>query len=71
MTTTVTRQGDTWDILSKRLYGDEHYMGKLIQANYQHRKTVLFPYGIVLNVPDIDTDSSAISKNLPPWKQPS
>ena len=69
MTTTVTRQGDTWDILSKRLYGDEHYMDQLIAANLQHRKTVLFPYGVTVNVPDIDTASSAISKNLPPWKR--
>lgn len=69
METTVTQQGDTWDILSKRLYGDEHFMEKLIQANYKHRKTVLFSYGVVINVPAIDVANSAISKNLPPWKR--
>lgn len=53
MATTTTRQGDTWDILSKRLYGNEHYMEKLIEANLEHRKTVVFSYGTVINVPDI------------------
>ena len=70
MTTTVTRQGDTWDILSKRLFGDEHYMEALIAANIKHRKTVLFSYGVVLNIPDIDTASDAVSDSLPPWKRP-
>lgn len=41
-TTYVTRQGDAWDVISKRLYGDERFMDELIRANIEHRKTVLF-----------------------------
>ena len=69
MSTVTTRQGDTWDILSKRLYGDEHYMDVLINANIEHRKTVIFPYGVVLTVPEVDTSAADLVTGLPPWKQ--
>lgn len=69
MKTVTTIQGDTWDILAYRLYGNERLMHILINANIQHRKTVLFPAGIVLNVPEIDTTSAEYEQNLPPWKR--
>lgn len=69
MKTVTTIQGDTWDILAYRLYGNEHLMHVLINANIQHRKIVLFPAGIVLNVPEIDTTSAEYESNLPPWKR--
>ena len=68
-TTYVTRQGDAWDVISKRLYGDERFMDELIRANIEHRKTVLFSYGVRLTVPEIDTKSPAYAANLPPWKR--
>lgn len=68
-TTYRTRQGDTWDVISKRLYGDEHYFDVLISANIEHRKIVVFPYGIVLTVPDINTESTEYEAGLPPWKR--
>lgn len=67
--TTTTIQGDTFDILAKRLFDDETQMSALIAANIEHRKVVIFPAGIVLNVPEIDTDTITISDNLPPWKK--
>lgn len=68
-TTYVTRQGDAWDVISKRLYGDERFMDELIRANIEHRKTVLFSYGVRLTVPEIDTKLPAYAANLPPWKR--
>ena len=70
MTTVTTRQGDTWDILSKRLYGDELFMSALINANISHRKTVIFPAGVILNAPDIDMSAAEYNRNLPPWAIP-
>ena len=67
-TTYITRQGDAWDTIAKRLYGDERYMDKLVRANIEHRKTVLFSYGVKLTVPDVSTVTSA-SDSLPPWKR--
>ena len=69
MKTYKTVSQDTWDIISKRCYGSEMYMDRLLRANIQHRKTVFFPAGVVLNVPDIDTTSVEYEANLPPWKR--
>nr|DAL77730.1 MAG TPA: tail protein [Bacteriophage sp.] len=67
--TYTTVAHDTWDIIAKRVYGSEALMDQLIRANLQHRKTVFFSAGVVLNVPDIDTDSMEFAENLPPWKR--
>lgn len=69
MATTQTKMGETWDMISKRVYGDEHFIDVLINANFEHRNTVLFPYGVILTVPEIDTTSTDYNKNLPPWKR--
>ena len=69
MATYTTQQGDTWDAISKRVFGDEHYMDALIKANIDHRKTVIFPHGVALTVPEIDTDSAEFEASLPPWKR--
>ncbi len=45
MTVYKTAQFDTWDTISKRFYGDEHYFDVLIKANIKHRKIVVFPDG--------------------------
>lgn len=69
MTTYTTKQGDTWDIISNNQYGDELFMDVLIKENIDHRKTVLFPAGVVLTIPDIDTSSVDYKANLPIWKR--
>ena len=67
--TIKTIQGDTWDMLSKRAYGDEVYMHVLINANIAHRKTVIFPADVVLSVPDIDTSVAVYDESMPIWKR--
>lgn len=69
MGTYTTKSQDTWDIISKTVYGSELFMDRLIAANLDHRKVVFFSDGVVLNVPEIDTTSSGFEKNLPPWKR--
>ena len=64
-----TQSQDTWDVISKKLYGSELYMDRLIAANLDHRKVVFFSDGVTLNVPDIASASGAFEKNLPPWKR--
>lgn len=66
MRTYTTIQGDMWDIISYRVYGTEMYIDKLIKANPEHVKTVIFDAGIKLNVPDVEIPSS---DTLPPWKR--
>ena len=61
-----TVQGDTWDILALKLYGDEKLMDVLIKANFNERHRVVFPSNVILNVPEVETKSST-SENLPSW----
>lgn len=67
MTTTYTTvQGDMWDIIAKKRYGDEKQMHRLIEANPLHRDTVFFSAGARLSVPAVGVNE--ISRTLPPWK---
>ncbi len=69
MKTIKTKQGDTWDILAKRCYGNERFMDVLIKANSAYQEVLLFSAGVILEVPTIDTSSKALEMNLPPWKR--
>lgn len=62
-----TIQGDTWDILSLRAYGSTAFMDKLIQANPEKRRITIFPAGVEIEVPKVDTTQTAAG--LPPWKR--
>jgi len=62
----TTIQGDMWDMISYKVYGTEIYADKLIEANPEHLKTVIFDAGIKLRIPDIEIPSP---ETLPPWKR--
>ena len=64
----TTQQGDTWDIIAKRQYGSELLMNKLIEANPDYRKVVIFPAGIKLETPLVE-ESINDDYSLPPWKR--
>lgn len=66
----TTIQGDTWDIISLKNYNDEHFVGELIEQNWQHRDVVFFSAGVKLTIPDITTEQLD-SQNLPPWRRSS
>jgi phage tail protein X len=61
-----TEQGQTWDIIAFKVYGDEKQMTTLIEANQQHRNVVFFSANVILNVPTINTTRTA---PLPPWRR--
>lgn len=63
----TTTQGDVWDLISYRVYGDEGFIAQLIAANPEHRHSVVMPSGIDLVIPDVPEESPATS--LPPWKK--
>ena len=64
--TYITIQGDTWDVISFKVYGNEQHMDVLIQANSQHIQTVIFPANVSLTVPTLDIP---VTTQLPPWKR--
>ena len=66
MRTYRTVQGDTWDIIAYKMYGNELQMSLLIEANPQHREIVIFPANVIMNVPDV---TAAVTTVLPPWRR--
>lgn len=64
----TTVSGDTWDIISFKNYGDEHFVSELIDQNWQHRNTFTFKAGVQINLPQITTQQQQ-SANLPPWSR--
>lgn len=63
----ITTQGDTWDIIAYRVYGRENLAHKIIQANFDLRKIVLFPAGVKVVCPVLDL--TEYNDNLPIWKR--
>lgn len=63
----TTISGDTWDIIAKKVYGDEHFMHLLIQENFKHRAVAIFSAGIVLGVPDLPVRID--DADVPPWRR--
>lgn len=61
-----TIQGDTWDGIAVKVYGDEKYMNELLEANQAYREIIIFPANVGLSLPDIQTQTTTI---LPPWKK--
>ena len=61
-----TSQGDTWDMISYRAYGNEKYVDKLIQANLFYKEVVIFPANVKLTIPEI---SISYQSTLPLWKR--
>lgn len=62
-----TVQGDTWDKIAYREYpglGGEKLMMMLIESNEGYADYVIFPAGIILNIPEAEIP---IVETLPPW----
>lgn len=67
MTSYTTIQGDMWDFIAYKVYGNERYINLLLEANQKHRNTAIFSAGVVLACPDIPADS--LPEFLPPWRR--
>lgn len=61
-----TIQGDTWDGIAHKLYGSSLQLVRLMEANPEHMRTVIFGAGVVLQVPELPEQSAA---GLPPWRR--
>jgi phage tail protein X len=62
----MTIQGDMWDGIAKKIYGDETYMNALLEANPAYLSIVVFSSGLELNVPEITIPKTT---HTPPWKE--
>lgn len=64
--TYTTIQGDTWDLISFKLFISEKYMRYLIEANWDHADVLVFSSGIVLTVPELPEEPD---EDLPFWRE--
>ncbi|UQZ90699.1 phage tail protein [Deltaproteobacteria bacterium Smac51] len=62
----VTVQGDAWDAVAYRLWGNERLFMELIKANPDYMDTVIFPAGVELVIPSRPED--LVKMELPPWR---
>lgn len=62
----ITRPGDRWDIIAKRVYGDPFLGPVIMAANPSVSLEAELPAGITLAIP-IRTDP-VTGEDLPPWK---
>ena len=63
----VTIQGDTWDGIAFRLWGEERHMNRLMAANPDHADVLIFPAGLRLGVPEAPPPATLKTSELPPW----
>lgn len=64
----TTKQGDTFDIIAKKFYGNEKYIKELILANEDYVNILIFPSGTILNIPEIEINTSETINNDLPWR---
>lgn len=61
-----TIQGDTFDGIAFKLWGQERLAHQLMQANAEHMDVVFFPAGVTLRVPT-GIHKAERTFTLPPW----
>jgi len=69
MNTVTTVQGDTWDTIAWRVYGNVLRTQELMEAreNIRLLDVEVFPAGTVVAVPEVETPSA--TDGLPPWRR--
>ncbi|ACI98545.1 tail protein X [Rhodospirillum centenum] len=65
----ITQEGERWDAISWRYYGDPHRYEEIIKANPEVPIARVLPSGLVLRIPLIEVDQLVPADDLPPWKR--
>ena len=65
----VATEGERWDTLAHRYYGDPFAYERLIDANPHVPIRPFIAAGTLLAIPLIEPTTAAASEDLPPWKQ--
>jgi len=66
MNTYITVQGDTWDLISYKVFGTSKHIGLLMENNYDLLDTFIFGAGIEIMVPELTEDQT---DDLPEWRK--
>lgn len=62
-----TIQGDTWDMIAKKVYGDEKYLDYLMAHNFSLLDYFVFPAGVTVNTPSLSAQTQR--DDLPSWRK--
>lgn len=63
----TTIQGDTFDMIAHKCYGNSEMIAPIIRANPDYTEAAVFDFGVVLQIPEIEkTDDSVY---MPPWRK--
>lgn len=65
----ITIEGERWDQLAYRYYGDPGRVEPIIRANPDVAIVPILTSGIKLRIPVLAPTTSATTGGLPPWKQ--
>jgi phage tail protein X len=64
----ITQQGDRWELIAYKAYGDVTKQKEIIEANPDLALVVAFDEGVTIELPIIPETNTQTS-NLPPWKR--
>ena len=58
-----TISGDTWDLISYKLFGSEKYFHQLMRANLNLLSIAVFDSNVPIIVPEIDVSNNNVDKS--------
>ena len=61
----TTIDGDTWDVIAKKVYGEEQKADFLMKNNKELLDILVFQSGVVLETPPLPIEKSVL---LPDWR---
>jgi phage tail protein X len=69
----ITSEGERWDSIAQKAYGDPTQIALIINANQGFKISQTLPAGITINVPILEpaeNSTDQVQTNLlPPWKR--
>lgn len=66
MNTYTTVQGDTWDMISYKVYGSSKYIGLLMKSNYDLVDIFIFSAGVEVKTPELQESEL---DDIPEWRK--
>lgn len=60
-----TKSGDVWDVIARKVYGNESYTSFLMKNNQQYLEYFVFPDGIELECPELPNRKKT---TFPDWR---
>lgn len=66
----TTKEGDMWDLIAWKVYGDELRADLLMSApqNAEFLTTTIFLDGVKIWCPYFDAEDPDVEEELPPWR---